>query len=87
MRDKERGVVWEETIILLPHKVLGRVRSVCITVVIVARMGGVASIRLDVGTRCAKQSRTADIVDSNVGVYRPSHRIRAIIVTVPSSHC
>ena len=60
MRDKERGVVWEETIILLPHKVLGLVRSVCMSVVTVARMGGVATIRLDVGTRCAKQSRAAE---------------------------
>ena len=60
MRDKERGVVWEETIILLPHKVLGLVRSVCMSVVTAARMGGVATIRLDVGTRCAKQSRTAE---------------------------
>jgi replicative superfamily II helicase len=27
MRDKERGVVWEESIILLPHKVGSRRRT------------------------------------------------------------
>lgn len=29
MRDKERGVVWEESIIMLPHKVRGRLASMC----------------------------------------------------------
>jgi hypothetical protein len=85
MRDKERGVVWEETIILLPHKVLGLVRSVCMS----GHSGaygwcGNHPPRCWHKVRQAEQSgRTSPIL---MLVYIAHRIVLETIVIVPSSH-